>query len=304
MWGSRLERARLDCLLMHKFEFRQPESLADAFALLEDHGADAVMLAGGTDLTVELRHGSRSPDVVIDIKRLVDVEPGLKNEDGILIISASTVITDIVGDETVQQTFPALVEAALVVGSEQIRNRATLAGNICNASPAADTVPALAAYQASVTIASRHGRRQVPVAEFILGNRQIDLATGEIVVAVNLPIPGVATGSAFERIARRRGVDLATINLCCFVDADDNLTYALGAAAPRPFVVSESGSELIHALRNGTPTSAIIDQLLAGAKPISDIRASAEYRFEMFRVIADRAIRKAVARLDATSAGH
>ncbi|MFH0751895.1 MAG: FAD binding domain-containing protein, partial [Chloroflexota bacterium] len=123
---------------MHTFEYARPGTLAEAVALLDAHGPDARLLAGGTDLVIRLRDGTLRPSVVIDLKRIAELRPAIREADGRVTISATTVMTDIAADERVRRHFPALVEAAAVVGSVQIRNRATLAGNVCNASPAAD----------------------------------------------------------------------------------------------------------------------------------------------------------------------
>ena len=138
---------------MHTFAYARPATLAEAVALLEAHGPDARLLAGGTDLVIRLRDGTARPVVVVDVKRIAELRPAIREADGRVTISATSVMTDIAADERVRRHFPALVEAAAVVGSVQIRNRATLAGNICNASPAADTAPSLLVYGATVVAA-------------------------------------------------------------------------------------------------------------------------------------------------------
>ena len=135
---------------MRTFTYARPATLAEAVATLEAHGPDARALAGGTDLIIRLRDGSVAPSVVVDLKRIAELRPGIREGDGWLSIGATTVMTDIAADPRVAREFRALAEAAAVVGSVQIRNRATLAGNICNASPAADTAPPLLVYGAAV----------------------------------------------------------------------------------------------------------------------------------------------------------
>lgn len=289
---------------MKTFVFKQPGSLDEVFDILEQSSEDLIFLAGGTDVTVGLRHGTATPGTVVDLKRVTDLSSTLDERDGYLRIGATMVISDIVKHKRVLQLFPALVEAGVVVGSIQIRNRATLAGNICNASPAADTVPALVAYNATVSINSRHGARDVPVVDFILGNRHIDLRQGEIVTAINIPLPQQVYGSSFKRMTRRRGVDLAIINICCTVSADGNSTYALGSAAPRPLVISDSDGELVELASDTNRLAGTIRRLMSCAKPISDIRASAEYRHEMFRVMAQRSFKEALLRRNVLVKGH
>jgi len=127
---------------MHTFAYERPATLAEAVALLDAHGPEARLLAGGTDLIIRLRDGSAQPAVVVDVKQIAEMSSTIREQDGIVTIGATTVVADIAASELVKRHFEALAEAAAVVGSVQIRNRATLAGNICNASPAADTAPA------------------------------------------------------------------------------------------------------------------------------------------------------------------
>ena len=155
-------------------------------------------------------------------------------------------MADIADDQRVRRHFPALVDAARVVGSVQIRNRATLAGNICNASPAADTAPALLVYRAIVNIAGPRGSRRVAVEDFITGPRRTVLDGAEIVTSIDLPIPARGTGAAFGRVTRRYGVDLASVNLCCLVTAAGETRFAFGAVGPRPFLVRDESGALAN----------------------------------------------------------
>ncbi|KAA9008120.1 FAD binding domain-containing protein [Histidinibacterium aquaticum] len=260
------------------FDYARPEKFDDVIALLLEAGPEALMLAGGTDLVVALRHHVARPRLVIDLKRVEGFRAEIREEDGSLVVPAGTTMTEIVRDRRIQALFAALVEAANVVGSIQIRNRATLAGNICNASPAADTVPLLALYGASVEIAGTSGTRLSSVEDFVRGNRDTDLGEGEVVTAVRLPLPRQKTASTFERITRRRGVDLATVNLGCLLQADGTVRYALGAVAPRPLLVEGGGDP---------------ETLFDVATPITDVRAGADYRRAMLNVIAERALARA-----------
>ena len=154
---------------MKPFEYARPESLDELLALRSAHGSKAKLLAGGTDLLVRLRGGHEPPAVVIDLKRVKALRSDLMKTGSFIRVGARTVITDLIGDEDVSRHFPALVAAALVLGSIQIRNRATLAGNICNASPAADTAPALLAYGATVNLIGAGGTRCVSLDGFFTG---------------------------------------------------------------------------------------------------------------------------------------
>src|SRR5208282_5334040 len=222
---------------MQPFNYVKPTRLREVIGLLKEHGASVRLLAGGTDLTVGLRQGEIAPRMVIDVKRTVDLPPTISQADGWLTISATAVLSDVLRHEAVRLHFPALAESASVVGSIQIRNRATLVGNICNASPAADTVPVLVVHGAVVNVVGPGGERRLPVVDFIQGNRRTALATGELATSVSIPFPNQPFGAAFARITRRRGVDLATVNLCCGIDSAGLTTFGFGAVSPRPLLL-------------------------------------------------------------------
>jgi carbon-monoxide dehydrogenase medium subunit len=282
---------------MQPFAYARPATLADAHALLEARGADACLLAGGTDLVVELRNRTIRPTIVIDLKRVAELSPSIGERGDRLRISATVVMADIEADARVRAHFPALVEAASTVGSIQIRNRATLAGNICHASPAADTAPALLVYGAEVNLASVNGTRRVPLTAFFLGPGRTAARVGEIVTSVDLPLVKKPHGAAFARLTRRRGVDLATINLCCRVDANRRTQFAYGAVGPRPFLVADESGILADPKTTDAARDEVLLRLLTQASPISDVRGSREYRAAMLLVMSRRALRIAIDRL-------
>ena len=185
------------------------------------------------------------------------------------------------------------------MGSIQIRNRATLAGNICHASPAADTAPALLVYGAELTIASVRGTRHVPLADFFLGPGMTVLEPGELVTSIGLPIPQQRRGAVFARVTRRRGVDLATINLCCMVDATGRTAFAYGAVGPRPFLVADDSGVLADPSYAQPAKDEVLRQILTHSDPISDVRGSREYRAAMLQVMSRRALRMAIDRMAA-----
>ena len=282
---------------MHPFRYIRPRTLDDVFRVLSAHGPAARLLAGGTDLLVRLRLGHVRAAVVVDLKGLDALRADVIEAGSSLRIGASTVMTDIVADPRVRRHFPALVESATVVGSVQIRNRATLAGNICNASPAADTAPALLAYGAVVNLISAGGPRRIALTEFFTGPGQTVMAGGEIVESIDLPVPSGAIGAAFGRITRRRGVDLATINLCCLVTGSGESRFAYGAVGPRPFVVDDASGMLADPAAPPDAREAALARMLSYASPISDVRADRDYREAMLRVMSRRTLATAIARL-------
>ena len=274
-------KARLEGLRPQYF---RPESLAGVFALRRAHGANAHLLAGGTDLLVRARKGAQWPGAIVDLKRVRELSADISELDDRIRIGARVVMTDVIGHKLIREHFPALIEAARVVGSVQIRNRATIAGNLCNASPAADTAPPLLAHGAIVNLVGESGSREMPLAAFFEGPGRTALAPDEIVESIDLPLPGEATGGAFGRLTRRHGVDLAIVSVCCVVRASGDVRFAFGAVGPRPFVV---------AARRDAP----LDELMTHARPISDLRAGADYRLAMVPVLARRTLDAAVRRL-------
>jgi carbon-monoxide dehydrogenase medium subunit len=283
---------------MHAFAYARPGTLAEALALLQDHGPDARVLAGGTDLIIRLRDGTVQPSVVVDLKRVAELRQGIREEDGRVVISATTVMADVAADERVRRHFPALAEAAAVVGSVQIRNRATIGGNICNASPAADTAPPLLVYGAEVVAAGPDGARRVPIDDFFVRSGVTTLRPGEVVTAVEVPAPARRMGAVHVRRTRRRGHDLASVTLCCGVDEAGVTRIAYGSVGPRPVLMVDESGVLADAASPAEARVAVFERIFAGASPSPrSMRAGPAYRLAMLRVLGDRALRAAIERL-------
>lgn len=277
--------------------YLRPTSRTEALATLAREGAGARPLVGGTDLLVALRHRTAEPTVIVDLKAVTDLPaPLVVHDDGITVGPTAT-MAELAAHPTVRAWYPALVDAALTVGSVAIRNRASLVGNMCNASPAADTASPLLVAGASVTIASGEGERTVPLSEFFLGPRRTLCGVGELVVALHLPAPVPGSGSAFRRLTRRRGVDLGTVSVTASVDAQDRVVLGLGAVGPRP-ILTHVGEPVV--LADERRLTQVLDEQLRVATPISDVRASKEYRTAMVRVLARRAVLAAADRRTAT----
>ncbi len=285
---------------MHTFTYARPHSLVEAVGLLEAHGPDARVLAGGTDLIVRLRDGSATPAVVIDIKRIAELRPGIREADGRVVIGATTVMTDVAASPLVRRHFPALAEAAAVVGSVQIRNRATLAGNICNASPAADTAPPLLVHGASVVAEGPGGMRRIPVDELFVRSGVTTLARGELVTAIELPVPAQRIASVHVRRTRRRGHDLASVTLTCGVDAAGITRIAYGSVGPRVLLMTDESGVLADPAATDGAKAPFLEAMFAAASPSPrSMRAGPEYRLAMLRVLGRRALAKAIQRLAA-----
>jgi CO/xanthine dehydrogenase FAD-binding subunit len=287
---------------MRAFAYERPTALADLVAILEERGPDARMLAGGTDLIIRLRDGTFQPQVVVDVKRVAGMDGDIHEASGGLRIGALTTMTRIADDPRVREQFVALAEAALVVGSVQIRNRATLAGNICNASPAADTLPALLVYGASVELTGPEGVRIVPVDQVLVRSGTTTMARGELVTAIELPMPASPQGAVHLRRTRRRGHDLASVTLACLVGADGVTRISYGSVGPRPLLVVDDTGVLADPAATDADKLQRLDDLLADASPSPrSMRASPDYRLAMLRVLGLRGVATATERLGATA---
>jgi carbon-monoxide dehydrogenase medium subunit len=282
---------------MQRFTYARPETLADAIAILAERGSDARILAGGTDLIIRLRDGSMAPTVVVDIKRVLELAPGIRMEHGALVIGATTVMTEIAADPLIRVHAAGLAEAAAVVGSVQIRNRATLGGNLCNASPAADTAPALLVHGAIVLAAGPQGIRRIPLDAFFVRSGITTLEPGEIVTAIEIPAPAAVIASAHQRRTRRRGHDLASVTLACGVDDSGTTRVAFGSVGPRPLLRVDATGTLADPASGDDARAAIFEGIFADASPSArSMRAGPEYRLAMLRVLGRRALSTALAR--------
>jgi CO/xanthine dehydrogenase FAD-binding subunit len=283
---------------MRAFTYERPEGLSDALALLAGGDGDARPLAGGTDLIIRIRDGSIKPATVVDVKGITEFERDIRVEDGWLRIGARTTMTDLMRDGRIRGDYTALAEAAAYVGSVQIRNRATLAGNICNASPAADTAPALLVYGARVIAAGEGGRRTIPLDDFFVRSGVTTLATGELVEAIEMPPPAGRRGAVHARRTRRRGHDLASVTLAVSIDEDGITRLSYGSVGPRPVLVTDDSGVLADPSASEAARRSRLDELFADASPSArSMRSSPEYRLAMLRVMGMRAIVAAQARL-------
>ena len=273
--------------------YYRPATTAQAVAALASQPHASRILVGGTDLLVAVRHRRAQPTLVVDIKRLRDlVAPITVDEQGITFGPTAT-MSDVIAHPTVRAWFPALVEAAGLVGSVAIRNRASLIAHSANGSPAADTSPPLVSFDASVTISSVSGERTSLLREFFVAPRKTLCGSGEMVTSLRVPRPSPGSSSAFERMTRRRGVDLATCSVGGVVDADGTMTVGLGALGPTTLL---GGPVAPIDLTSQEQLERAVDALLAPATPIGDIRAGKPYRTAMARVLVRRAVLRAAGR--------
>lgn len=283
---------------MKRFSYERPESLDVALGMLAESGSDVEMLAGGTDLVIAMRDRHSQPAVVVDLKRVAEFYPSLVWEGDTVRLSATATMSEITDDEAMNRHFPALVEAASHVGSVQIRNRATLLGNICNGSPAADTAPPLLVYDAIVVVAGRDGIRRVAIDDFIVDPGRTDLRDGEIATEIELTIPALSRGSAYERMTRRKGTDLASVTLCAAVDEAGITRLAYGSVGPRAWLRVDDTGTLADEDSSVEAKLAVFEEIFAEASPsLRSLRASPDYRRAMLRVLGARAVDRARERL-------
>jgi CO/xanthine dehydrogenase FAD-binding subunit len=283
---------------MRTFAYERPTHIDEAVALLAEAGSEARPLAGGTDLIIRLRDGTIRPRTVVDVKGIVELDAGIADADGGLRIGARTVMTDITEDPRVRRDYRALAEAAAYVGSVQIRNRATLAGNIGNASPAADTVPALLVYGARVVVAGPDGTRTIPIDDVFVQSGVTTIARGELITGIELPRPAAVAGAVHVRRTRRRGHDLASVTLACAVTPDGITRIGYGSLGPRPVLVVDESGVLADPAASELAKMARLEALFVGASPSPrSMRASPEYRLAMLHVLGLRAVATCIERL-------
>jgi len=261
----------------------RPDSVDAVTQLLATHGDRARIHAGGTDLVVQMRSGAVASDQLIDLGRVPTIDRISFLDDGTLEIGSRVTMRDLIGDVDVRRTFPALIDGASLVGSKQIQAMATVVGNLCNASPAADSVPALHVYGAEAVLFGPSGVRHVPVAEYAVAPRRTVLGDGEWVTSIRIP-PGSFQGSAYVKLGRTMGVDIAVAGVACLI-TDEGVRLAVSSVGPT--VVRTPRTEELLA-RVGRFTEEAGELIAAEISPIDDVRASAWYRKAVVPVLAER----------------
>ena len=284
---------------MSPTSYHTPRSIEDACALLAADPA-ARVLSGGTDLIVQMRSGRVSPSAIVDIKQISRMQAVIGGDNG-FTIGAAMPCAALLDDAALCAAWPGVVEAANLIGSVQVRNRATMGGNLCNASPAADSVPALIAAGATALIAGPNGMREVPVEQIPTGPGRTCLKPGEFVTEIRLPRRPAGGGDAYLRAIPRTEMDIAVVGAGVALVLDENGTctsarVALGAVAPTAILVPEAGAALVGSKLDEAALDALASAVQAACKPIADKRGSAEYRTHMAGVLARRAAKIAAQR--------
>jgi CO/xanthine dehydrogenase FAD-binding subunit len=275
---------------MNKFEVAVPTSVDGVISLLSARGPDAAVMAGGTDLLIRIRAGKRPPKLVILLCKVRDLDRAVTVDDEGVTFGALATLMDVAKHPMVRRQFPAIAEAASRVGSDQIRNRGTVCGNVANASPAADTMPPLYVYDARVNLVGIDGRRRVPISAFVRGPGTTALAPGEIIESIFCPHPIEASSSVYLKLARREGIDIATVSAAALTSESNEVRVALGSVGPTPVRATAAEGLLGQGLQDPAALLRGLNILVAAANPISDIRATRDYRLAMARALARDAI--------------
>jgi len=283
------------------FDYARPQTVADAVVVLNERGDDARVLAGGTDLIVQLRETRRQAGLVVDIKNIPELNELTCDASG-LTIGAGVPCYRLYGNAAVAKTYPGLIDAVALVGGTAVQGRATLGGNLCNASPAADTIPAMIALCGVVRIAGPSGVRELPVEDFCTGPGKTALQRGELVVSLRFPSPSPNSGAFYLRFIPRNEMDIAVVGAGASVvltpdkSAIVSARIAVGAVAPTPLFVRVAGDALSGQPLSDATIQKAAEIAEAAARPITDMRGTAEYRKHLTGVLTRRALNGAIQR--------
>ena len=281
-------------------DYRSPRTVKEAVDLLAVHNGAAHVLAGGTDLLVKLRAGMVAPQLVVDLKAIPQLR-GIATDANGFRIGAATSCAEIGEHPALGKTWPGVVEALQLIGSTQVQGRATAGGNLCNASPAADSVPAMIAAGVICHIAGPAGEREVPVENIVVGPGKTSLARGEFIVDFRLPKPRPRSGDAYLRLIPRTEMDIAVVGVGVALTLDEagvctHARVGLGAVAPTPLLVADGAKALVGTRVDASALAALAAAASAACKPIDDKRGTIAYRVKVAGVLARRAAQIALER--------
>lgn len=285
---------------MRPIEYVAPTTVEEAVAALAEKGDAARPLAGGTDILVQMRGGRRAVDRIVDVKKIPDLNELSYDSASGLRVGAAVPCHRIYEDDAIAEAYPGIMDAATLIGGIQIQGRASLGGNLCNAAPSGDSIPALIAHNAIAEVAGPGGRRDVPVEDFCTAPGRTVLGPGEFLVAIRMPSPPANFGASYLRFIPRNEMDIAVAGAGASVVLDgDTVTacrVALASVAPTPVLAEEAGAALVGTSASDEAIAAAAEAARAAAKPISDMRGTAEYRTHLVGVLTTRALRNAIQR--------
>lgn len=287
---------------MQAFDYVSAGSVKEVAGLLASNNGRARLLCGGTDLLVQLRENRRKAELLIDVKNIPELIAIHYDAQAGLWLGAAASCYAICHHRVVQERYPGLVDAIHLIGGVQIQSRASVGGNLCNASPAADSIPALIVHGATCLVVDQYGAREIPVEQFCIAPGKTAMERGEFLLAVKVPPPKTNFGSHYLRFIPRNEMDIALVGVGAAVSLDEtkrkilSARIALGAVAPTPLFAVEAGLSL--AGKEGTQANiqAAARIAQAAARPISDLRTTAEHRSHLCAVLTRRALEKAIER--------
>ncbi|MFN0197643.1 MAG: FAD binding domain-containing protein [Planctomycetaceae bacterium] len=286
---------------MRDFEYAAPTTLAEAISLFGQHNGTARALAGGTDLIDQVRTGRLTPDWVIDVKKIAELNVLELSSDG-LRLGAAVPCYKIYHNEDLVRKYSALVDSCRIIGGIQIQNRASVGGNLCNSGPAADSTPSLIALGAVCVIAGTSGQREVPVEKFCTGPGKNVLQPGEFLVELKFPARTSHSGSFYQRFIPRNEMDIAVVGVGVSVTLDSTKKtfvsgrIALGAVGPTPIFAESAGQALAGQPVSDETIAAAAKAAQSYATPIDDMRGTKEFRLHLTKVLTERSIKIAVDR--------
>jgi len=284
---------------MQPVKYKRATSVAEAVSLLQGGGEYARPLAGGTDVIVQARERRRDIDLFVDIKHIPELM-AISHDAGGVTIGAAAPLHEVYNDPQIVKQWLALTEAGHVIGGTAIQGRATLGGNLCNSSPAADSIPAMMVLDGVAHIAGPNGERDVSVREFCTAPGRNVLTLGEFVTSIRFPKPAAGSGAAWQRFIPRNEMDIAVVNAGSWVQLDGDIVrdarVALGAVAPTPIMVPGAAAALIGKPISDETIAAAGDAAKDAARPIDDMRGSIKQRKHLAKVLTERTLRLAVER--------
>ncbi len=283
--------------IVENFRYVKPATIPEALSLKKEFGSKARFLLGGTDLLIQMDKGFIVPEVVIDLKG-IDALKGIEKRDGFVYVGARVTWTELIESALVKKEFPALWEASDIVASVGVRNTGTLVGNICNAVPSMEGGSPLLAYESFVIIEGAQGKREIPAADFFTGVKKTALTDDEMVTGVKIPVKDGAFGEVYVKMGRYEGENLAQAGVAVVVDNRNNYSIALNAVAPTPVRAKQAEEFLKGKKLDDSLAEKAAELALESISPISDIRASREYRLHMCRVMVKRALKASVSRME------
>ncbi len=269
--------------MLQKFEYAAPTGRAELLSLLAERGADSKLLAGGTDLLVNIRGGVMKPSLVVDVKKVAGFSALSWSASEGLLISPGTTINDLLRDRGVAERFPLLTECAHDLASYQVRNRATVIGNVVNASPCSDMAPALLCLGARAVISSKRGQREVPFVDFFKGVKKTVLQPDEVLERIIVPASSAGARGSYRKLKRINGHDLGIVGVA-LMKKDGLMRLGISSSAPTPI--------LIDGLKEGASEESVVAAARKAISPISDLRCSKEYREFMVETYVKRLLKE------------